>query len=85
MAITKDQIREIVIYAGSVIDVNESAAEDVELLLERVDDEFQIEQMPPDDFKRIERAICKAHFGYDPGPDEDIYFRVWVAPVALAS
>ena len=61
MAITKDQIREIVIYAGSVIDVNESAAEDVELLLERVDDEFQIEQMPPDDFKRIERAICKTY------------------------
>lgn len=73
------QAAEIVIYAGSVIDVNPAAKRDIELLLERVDDEFGIEQLPNVDYWMVVEAIGNKYFkGEYPSR---IYERVCLAPV----
>ena len=73
------QVAEIVAYAGSVIDVNPAVKRDIELLLERIDDEFSTEQMPNVDRWVVEEAIGNKYFkGEYPSR---IYERVRLAPV----
>ena len=74
----QETVKEIVAYAGSVIDVNPAAKRDIELLLERVDDEYGIEQMPNVDRWMVEEAIGNKYFkGMYPSR---IYEQVRLAP-----
>lgn len=55
-------LAEIVEYAGSVLEVNPAARRDFELLMERVDDKFDVQGMKREDEIEVERAIGAKFF-----------------------
>jgi hypothetical protein len=57
------QINAVLNYAETVIAVNPDAEQDIDVLLERLNDEFNIEHMPKDSFRQVVDAVaCRFFF-----------------------
>jgi hypothetical protein len=60
--LTRSQINAVLSYAETVIAVNPDAEQDIELLLERLDDEFNIENMNGNDYRQVADAVASKYF-----------------------
>ena len=60
--LTNSQINAVLTYAESVIASNPDAEQDIELLLERLDNEFNIEHMPTGHFQQVADAVAANFF-----------------------
>ncbi|WP_342616736.1 hypothetical protein [Rhodoferax sp. GW822-FHT02A01] len=60
--LTHSQINAVLTYAETVIAINPDAEQDIELLLERLDNEFNIEHMPTGHFQQVADAVASNFF-----------------------
>jgi hypothetical protein len=60
--LTHSQINAVLTYAETVIAINPDAEQDIELLLERLDNEFNIEHMPMGDIQQVANAVAFKFF-----------------------